>query len=51
VTFPEPDAYDCDGISPWMKIVALTDYNNPKVTSQGGNDLHVHLLAIVPNKS
>ena len=51
VTFPEPDVSNCGGITPWMKIAALAESHNLKVTSHGVHDLHVHLLAAVPNKS
>jgi L-alanine-DL-glutamate epimerase-like enolase superfamily enzyme len=34
-----------------MKIAALAECNNLKITSHGVHDLHVHLLAAVPNKS
>ncbi len=51
VMFPEPDVSNCGGITPWIKIAALAECNNLKVTSHGVHDLHVHLLAAVPNKS
>ncbi|MCJ7829919.1 MAG: mandelate racemase/muconate lactonizing enzyme family protein, partial [Desulfobacterales bacterium] len=51
VMFPEPDVSNCGGITAWMKIAALTECNNLKVTSHGVHDLHLHLLAAVPNKS
>jgi L-alanine-DL-glutamate epimerase-like enolase superfamily enzyme len=51
VMFPEADVSNCGGITPWMKIAALAECNNLKVTSHGVHDLHVHLLAAVPNKS
>ena len=51
VMFPEPDVSNCGGITTWMKIAALAECNNLKVTSHGVHDLHVHLLAAVPNKS
>lgn len=51
VNFPEPDVSNCGGITPWMKIAALAESHNLKVTSHGVHDLHVHLLAAVPNKS
>ena len=51
VMFPEPDVSNCGGITTWMKIAALAEANNLKVTSHGVHDLHVHLLAAVPNKS
>lgn len=51
VMFPEPDVSNCGGITPWMKIASLAECHNLKVTSHGVHDLHVHLLASVPNKS
>jgi L-alanine-DL-glutamate epimerase-like enolase superfamily enzyme len=51
VMFPEADVSNCGGITPWMKIAALAECNNLKITSHGVHDLHVHLLAAVPNKS
>ncbi|MDP6517272.1 MAG: mandelate racemase/muconate lactonizing enzyme family protein [Alphaproteobacteria bacterium] len=51
VSFPEPDVSNCGGITTWMKIAHLAEANNLPVTSHGVHDLHVHLLAAVPNKS
>ena len=51
VMFPEPDVSNCGGITAWMKIAALAECNNLKVTSHGVHDLHIHLLAAIPNKS
>ncbi len=51
VAFPEPDVSNCGGITAWMKIAHLAEANNLPVTSHGVHDLHVHLLAAVPNKS
>ncbi|MEE1545578.1 MAG: mandelate racemase/muconate lactonizing enzyme family protein, partial [Alphaproteobacteria bacterium] len=51
VAFPEPDVSNCGGITGWMKIAHLAEANNLPVTSHGVHDLHVHLLAAVPNKS
>ena len=51
VMFPEPDVSNCGGVTTWMKIAHLAECNNLKVTSHGVHDLHVHLLAAVPNKS
>ena len=51
VSFPEPDVSNCGGITVWLKIAHLAEANNLKVTSHGVHDLHVHLLAAVPNKS
>lgn len=51
VSYPEPDVSNCCGITVWMKVATLAEANNLKVTSHGVHDLHVHLLAAVPNKS
>ena len=49
VDFPEPDLTTCGGISPWMKVAHLADAHGLPVTSHGAHDVHVHLLAAVPN--
>lgn len=49
VDFPEPDLTTCGGITPWMKIAHLADAHGLPVTSHGAHDVHVHLLAAVPN--
>jgi len=51
VQFPEPDLACCGGITPWMKIARLAESHHLPVTSHGVHDLHVHLLAAVPNAS
>ena len=51
VSYPEPDASNCGGITPWMKIAAMAEARNLPVTSHGVHDLHVHLLGAVPNAS
>lgn len=51
VAFPEPDLVTCGGITPWLKIARLAEAANLPVTSHGVHDLHVHLLAAVPNAS
>lgn len=51
VSFPEPDLVTCGGITPWMKIARLAEASNLPVTSHGVHDLHVHLLAAIPNAS
>ena len=51
VDFPEPDVSNCGGITVWMKVAHLAEANNLPVTSHGVHDIHVHLLAAVPNKS
>ena len=51
VSFPEPDVATCGGITVWMKVAHLAEAYGLPVTSHGVHDLHVHLLAAVPNKS
>ena len=51
ISFPEPDISNVGGITVWMKVAHLAEANNLKVTSHGVHDLHVHLLAAVPNAS
>jgi L-alanine-DL-glutamate epimerase-like enolase superfamily enzyme len=51
VSFPEPDLATLGGITPWMKVARLAEAANLPVTSHGVHDLHVHLLAAVPNAS
>lgn len=51
VTYPEPDVSNCGGITVWMKVAAMAEARNLPVTSHGVHDLHVHLLAAVPNAS
>ncbi|MBV8564291.1 MAG: uroporphyrinogen decarboxylase, partial [Methylobacteriaceae bacterium] len=51
VTFPEPDATNCGGVTAFMKIAHLAEAFNLPVTSHGAHDLTVHLLAGVPNRS
>lgn len=51
VDFPEPDLATLGGITPWRKVAALAEAHHLPVTSHGVHDLHVHLLAAVPNAS
>ena len=51
VSFPEPDVSNCGGITIWMKVAHLAEAWNLPVTSHGVHDLHVSLLAAVPNAS
>jgi L-alanine-DL-glutamate epimerase-like enolase superfamily enzyme len=51
VSFPEPDVSNCGGVTAWLKIAHLAEAHNLPVTSHGVQDLHVHLLAAVPNAS
>lgn len=51
VTFPEPDATNCGGITVFMKVAHLAEAFNLPLTSHGAHDLTVHLLAATPNRS
>jgi L-alanine-DL-glutamate epimerase-like enolase superfamily enzyme len=51
VSFPEPDLSNCGGVSVWLKVARLAEAANLPVTSHGVHDLHVHLLAALPNAS
>lgn len=51
VAYPEPDVTNCGGITPWMKVAHLAEARHLPVTSHGVHDLHVSLLAAVPNAS
>lgn len=51
LAFPEPDLSNMGGITAWMKVARLAQAHNLPVTSHGVHDLHVHLLAAVPNAS
>jgi L-alanine-DL-glutamate epimerase-like enolase superfamily enzyme len=51
VSFPEPDVSNIGGITNWIKVAHLAEAHNLPVTSHGVHDLHVHLLAAVPNAS
>jgi L-alanine-DL-glutamate epimerase-like enolase superfamily enzyme len=49
VDFPEPDLTTCGGITAWMKVARLAEAHGLPVTSHGAHDVHVHLLAAIPN--
>lgn len=49
--FPEPDVSNIGGITAWLKVAKLAEAYNLPVTSHGVHDLHVHLLAAIPNAS
>jgi L-alanine-DL-glutamate epimerase-like enolase superfamily enzyme len=51
VSFPEPDASNVGGVTAWLKVAHLAEAHGLPVTSHGVHDLHVHLLAAVPNTS
>jgi L-alanine-DL-glutamate epimerase-like enolase superfamily enzyme len=51
VSFPEPDASNLGGITPWLKVAHMAEAFNLPVTTHGIHELHVHLLAAIPNAS
>ena len=51
IAFPEPDVANIGGITAWLKVAQLAQARNLPVTSHGVHDIHVHLLAAVPNAS
>ena len=51
VAFPEPDVSNVGGVSPWIEVANLAAARGLPVTSHGVHELHVHLLAAVPNAS
>ncbi len=51
LAFPEPDLSNMGGITAWLKVAQMAQAHNLPVTSHGVHDLHVHLLAAVPNGS
>jgi L-alanine-DL-glutamate epimerase-like enolase superfamily enzyme len=51
VAFPEPDVSNCGGITGWMRVARLAYAHNLPVTTHGVHELHLHLLAAVPNAS
>jgi L-alanine-DL-glutamate epimerase-like enolase superfamily enzyme len=51
VQFPEPDLATLGGVTPWLKVAHRAQLANLPVTTHGVHDLHVHLLAAMPNRS
>ena len=51
IAFPEPDLVTLGGVTPWLKVAHACEMRNLPVTTHGVHDLHVHLLAAVPNAS
>ncbi len=51
VAFPEPDVSNVGGITNWLRVAQLAYAHNLPVTTHGVHELHVHLLAAVPNAS
>ena len=51
VSYPEPDVSNIGGITAWLQVARLAADAQLPVTSHGVHDLHVHLMAAVPNAS
>jgi L-alanine-DL-glutamate epimerase-like enolase superfamily enzyme len=51
ISFAQPDVANIGGITTWMKVADLASNHGLPVSSHGVHDLHVHLLAAVPNAS
>ena len=51
IAFPEPDVSNIGGITNWMRVAQLAQARNLPVTSHGVHELHLSLLAAIPNAS
>lgn len=51
VSYPEPDVSNIGGITNWLRVAKLAYANNLPVTTHGVHELHLHLLAAIPNAS
>lgn len=51
VHYVEPDLACMGGVTAWMKAARMAEAAGLPVTSHGVHDLHVHLMAAVPNAS
>ena len=51
LAFVEPDLVNLGGVTPFLKVAHLAEAANLPVTSHGVHDLHLHLLAAIPNAS
>lgn len=51
IAFPEPDVSNIGGITNWMRVAKLAYAHNLPVTTHGVHELHLHLLAAIPNPS
>ena len=51
VSFPEPDVSNCCGVTGWTRVARMAYSRNLRVTTHGVHEIHLHLLAAIPNAS
>jgi L-alanine-DL-glutamate epimerase-like enolase superfamily enzyme len=49
ISFPQPDASNIGGITGWLKVARMAEVFNLPVCTHGMQELHVSLMAAMPN--